>query len=123
MATDKIFVVIKMGNDWLVGETDFKTFKANKKVKRLKDVKDVVETTTLKKYLKGKKQEDKFDKILENLKASSVYVMDKPMYQESEDVVDNWWKHFNVKCKRCSLDCKQSIKVKVVKCPQYKTKN
>ena len=118
----KLFVVIKRGNDWLIGETDFKTFKAVKKVKKLQEVKDVVDTKTLKKYLKEEKKEELFDKILKNIDAKSVYVMDQPMFQEGNTVEDDWWKHINVKCKRCSEDCKQSNKTKVVKCPQYNTK-
>ena len=118
----KIFVVIKRGNDWLIGMTDFQTFKAVKKVKRLKDVKDVVGTKTLKKYLKEEKKDKLFDKILKNIDASSVYIMDKPMFQEGEIVQDDWMKHFNVKCKRCAEECKQSNKTKVVKCPQFKKK-
>ena len=118
----KIFVVIKRGNDWLIGETDFQTFTAVKKVKRLKDVKDVVNTKTLKKYLKDNKKDELFEKILKNIDAKSVYVMNKPMFQETETVQDDWMKHFNVKCKKCTESCKQSNKVKVVKCLQFNPK-
>ena len=112
---NKVYVVVKKGNDWLVGvcDAEFETFKALKKVKRLKDVKDVVKCTPLKKHLND---EYLAEDIMEALEFKSFYVMDKPMYLTGEDVEEEWWSEINEKCKDCEKDCKQSGMVKVVKC-------
>jgi hypothetical protein len=111
----KVYVIVKKNKDWLVGvcDSEFETFKALKKVKRLKDVKSVVKCTPLKKHLND---EYIAEDIMDALGLNSFYIMDKPMYLTGEDVEEEWWSETNKKCKTCKKTCKQSSKVKVVKC-------
>ena len=113
----KASVVVKKDKKWFVGHINGFEFKENKQIKRLKDVKDVTNYKTLKSFLKDSDKDVSLEKvILEKTGLQSIYILEKPIWPDSEEFESWWWSDINKKCKDCELDCKQCSRVEVIKC-------
>ena len=119
----KISVVVKRDNKWYIGWIDGKQFHTTTNIKKLSDVKDLSEYITLKKYLKDKKLEANLEQeLLKAFNFQSIYVLKKPINPSAEEFESYWWEETNIKCKLCIYACKQSSKVIVEACPNFKEK-
>ena len=70
-----------------------------------KGVKNVLETNKLKAWENPKKANQR---LLQT--------------QEEIALFERWWEEYHPMCLKCELDCKQSLKVEIVTCPQFKKK-
>ena len=119
----KISAVVKKGGSWFIGYLDGLNFKTTKQVKRLSDVKEVTDYKTFKRFLKDQgKSLDLEPLILEKTGLQKIYVLDKPIEPGTKEFENWWWNSLNDMCWECTQTCKQSSKVKIIKCPQYEKK-
>jgi hypothetical protein len=114
--------VIKKGGKWFIGfiKPDGE-FKEKDTVEKLSDVKEISNYMTLRKFLKMKSQgkaPENFEKeVLEKLNAQSAYILDKPIGLTRKEWEQWWWAEFHKLCKECQLECKQSHRIEIHRCP------
>ena len=115
------YVVVKQGNDWLIGKIKGYKFTPYQQVKKLSDVKDVSSYISLKKYITKNKFKPSLAKLLlKKTGLKSIYILDKPAYIDEDEWDNYWWKEENIKCIKCEKDCKQSSYVDIVSCPDFR---
>lgn len=119
----KISVVVKRDNKWYVGWVNGKQFHVTQPIKKLSDVKDITGYVTIKKYLKDRGMDVNLEKeLLKTFDFQSVYVLTRPINPSAEEFEAYWWENINIKCKPCEYACKQSSKVILEYCPNFKLK-
>jgi len=118
------YVVVKQGNDWLIGKIKGYEFTPYKQIKKLADVKNVSSYIPLKKYLaKNKFKPTLANLLLKKIGLSSIYVLNRPSYIGEDEWDDYWWSDHCEKCGECVKDCKQSQYATVKFCPDYEEKD
>jgi len=116
-------VVVRRGNEWLIGKIEKFEFKPYKKIKKLGDVDSIANYKSARDYMLSKGKHPKYATILEQKTGlDRIYILDRPTYCSAEEAEENWWSDENEMCSKCSMLCKQSAKVSIAKCPDYKEK-
>jgi hypothetical protein len=121
MKSFKASVVAKLKDKWFIGFIKGNRFIIKKEVSKLSDVKEASSYVGLKTWLKRKDRDVKLaEKILKKHKASSMYILEKPIEPTDEEFENYWWDTINKKCQKCQGECKQSSKVIIERCKLYK---
>lgn len=116
-------VVVRKDNQWFLGNINKNVFTRGQTVERLKDVKNVTEYISLKQYLKREQMPATLEvTILKETGLNRIYILSKPVNPTAEEFERYWWKSHNRRCKKCIHKCKQSSKVEIFYCNQFKAK-
>ena len=118
---DLDYVIVKISTEWLVGSVSNFKFTAARKIKKLSDMKGVTSYITLSKFLKENKIQLTEKEILEKMGTDRVYVASALGYSTKRKFEENWWNTRNSYCLECSNSCKQSHKINVVICPDFRS--
>ena len=123
----KVIAVTK-GSHIIEGEFEpsTKEFKTGKILTSFEDEPNFDKYKSFKKYqnlLGINMNETKTKKFLEKLGLKKLWFYDKlPELSDVKTFKKHWFNYTNVKCQACKLKCKQSSKVDIFKCKDYKKK-
>ena len=117
----EVSVVVRRGNEWMLGKILGFKFTPYKKIKKLSDVDNMAAYKSARDFMVEHGKHPKLAFILEKETGlDRIYILDKPTYCSSEEAEEHFWKSgLNEKCQECQKDCKQSSLVSIHHCPDF----
>ena len=112
--------IIKKKGKWLAGILDGGYFKKDTEINSIKDVSGYKKYKTLRAFLFDHKCGIEPSVVYDKLKIQKMYVLDAPIRLSVKRFEQYWWQIINHRCQECGNSCKQSSKVTISMCPEYK---
>ena len=112
--------IVKKKGKWYTGILDGGYFKKDAEIDSIKDVSGYKKYKTLRAFLFNYKCSVEPSVIYDKLKLQKMYVLDAPIRLSVKRFEQYWWQIINHRCQGCSNSCKQSSKVTISMCPEYK---
>jgi len=120
----KLFTVLQKKEKLFYGYISKGRFYKNRELTKRSDVKDISNYITLKQFLKKHKDSPILNELnIEKIKAKNIYLLNQVVGLPKDFFEVMWWGKFNKKCEKCRMDCKQSHKVVIERCPNYELQN
>jgi|SRR6056297_1263655 len=105
-------------NDKIFFESDDVMIKSFKQVENFKDYKKFEDNKEILGLFFNKKDTKK---LMNEMGVKDLYFYDgHPCELNVNEINKHWFKYINVKCKKCSKKCKQSSRVKILQCDDFK---